>query len=143
MACRDCPLETAKLNRVIFDLNRETFDPLPLWDSLGHSPALQDSVSLKSEIEMVRAGMMFLNHESRHAAEPIIEKSRFRLKTKQKFSDERQAKHIGFYAGPGFRCQNEKGLGAGFTLRNGSMPFGYVGTSSFKKATESGILCEP
>jgi len=73
LACRNTPLETAKLYCVIFDLNRETLDPRLLRDSLWHCPALQHPVTLKPEIEVMRSGMMFLNHESRHEAETIIE----------------------------------------------------------------------
>jgi hypothetical protein len=62
----DFAFEPQKRQIVIPNLDAQPLDPGLLREAFRHGPTLEHAVLFKTEIEMMRASVMFLDYESGH-----------------------------------------------------------------------------
>jgi hypothetical protein len=72
LALGDLALEVAEGEVVIVNLDGEAFCARLFGDAFRHSPALEHPLFFQTKIEVVRAGIVFLNDELRHTHRILI-----------------------------------------------------------------------
>ncbi len=72
LAFADGALEASVFEGVVFDLHGEAFDAWFGWGSFGDGPALEDSLHLEAEVEVVLGCPMFLYDEGWHRFAGVV-----------------------------------------------------------------------